>query len=297
MRTERLEEFRMLAQIQNYSRTAERLFISQSILSRHIKELEQELGVTLFFRDTHGVALTDEGKYLLKWAEPFLEKTDRVLSALTGSREGAEGNVRIFYSEQVLNTAVLTFIHSFMETYPTISLEFIPQFQMFKREQFYSTDITLSPCDYLDTLLSDIQGTLLTMQEPLLAIPPYHHLGDQQQIHLEDLKGESLIVPFADDLFGPFAQNALCVNRYCHGDIRRISAENPTAALLQVELGQGVMLILHHFIYRVYPHTRTIPVADPECRFPILAYRNCLVDNPAARLFYEKMNEEFNGAT
>lgn len=41
MRTERLEEFRMLAQIQNYSRTAERLFISQSILSRHIKELEQ----------------------------------------------------------------------------------------------------------------------------------------------------------------------------------------------------------------------------------------------------------------
>ena len=106
MRTERLEEFRMLAQIQNYSRTAERLFISQSILSRHIKELEQELGVTLFFRDTHGVALTDEGKYLLKWAEPFLEKTDRVLSALTGSREGAEGNVRIFYSEQVLNIMV-----------------------------------------------------------------------------------------------------------------------------------------------------------------------------------------------
>ena len=75
MTTERLEEFVMLANILNYSKTAEKLFISQPVLSRHIAELEASFSTKLFTRTRHGVSLTEEGQYLLKWVLPFLEKS------------------------------------------------------------------------------------------------------------------------------------------------------------------------------------------------------------------------------
>ena len=61
-----------------------------------------------------------------------------------------------------------------------------------------------------------------------------------------------------------------------------------------VAVSDGIMLIPHHLKHRVYPHTRTIPVTDPECRFPIILYRNKGTDNPAAELFYRKMCEAFS---
>lgn len=293
MTTERLEEFAVLANILNYSKAAEKLFISQPILSRHIKELERELGAALFVRDTHSVELTDEGKFLLKWVRPLLEKTERTVSALSGEQSIGKGKIHITCSEQTLSTQILTFIRSFIEGYPDIQLDLAPIITASKKELIYSCDVFLTPCDFLDMLRRDTEGVYLKAQQPLLAIPPFHHFGDMQEIRLEDLKGEDLIVPFTDEMFGPYARNALAATRKCHGMLRKIGAESAQAGLLMVELGVGVMLIPHHLKHRVYPQTRTIPVADPDCVFPIYAYLNRSADNPAAELFFEKLCENF----
>lgn len=293
MTTERLEEFAVLASILNYSKAAEKLFISQPILSRHIKELERELGTALFVRDTHGVALTDEGKFFLKWVQPLLEKTERAVSALSDEHLGRAGTVRITCSEQSLTTHILAFIRSFTEGYSDIQLDLTPIITGSKREMIYSCDVFLTPCDFLDMLRRDTEGAYLKAQQPLLAIPPFHHFGDMQEIQLEDLKCEDLIVPFADETFGPYARNAMAAARKCHGTLRKIGAENAQAGLLMVELGVGVMLIPHHLKHRVYPQTRTIPVADRDCVFPIYAYLNRSANNPAAKLFYKKLCEAF----
>lgn len=293
MTTERLDEFRVLAMILNYSKASERLYISQSILSRHIRELEEELGVALFTRDTHSVSLTEEGKFFLKWIEPFLERTEQTMANIRSQQSQLEGKISICYAEQSLNTAVLNSIRDFQNSYPHILLHLTPGVGMARKEHLYLNDLTLSPVDFTDILMKDIESRLLCTQQAFLAIPPFSHFGDMQEVHLEDLEGETLIVPFADDLFGPYAQNALMANRKCRNTLRRIDAENSEEALLKVELSDGVMLIPHHLKHRVYPHTRTIPVADPECRFPIILYHNKGTDNPAAKLFYEKMCEAF----
>ena len=66
MNTDRLYEFLTLAQTLNYSKAVETLFISQSVLSKHIKDLEKELDVELFIRNTHSVTLTNAGQILVK---------------------------------------------------------------------------------------------------------------------------------------------------------------------------------------------------------------------------------------
>ena len=52
-----IREFVSLAETSNYFETAERLFITTSSLSRHIKALEEELGMPLFDRTTRKVVL------------------------------------------------------------------------------------------------------------------------------------------------------------------------------------------------------------------------------------------------
>jgi DNA-binding transcriptional LysR family regulator len=63
-----LRAFITVAEESSVTKAAERLHISQPPLSRHIKQLEDELGITLFVRHRQGVTLTDAGQRLLEKA-------------------------------------------------------------------------------------------------------------------------------------------------------------------------------------------------------------------------------------
>jgi DNA-binding transcriptional LysR family regulator len=57
-----LRYFTAVARELNFTRAAERLYLSQPALSKQIRSLERQLGVTLFDRETDGVRLTGPGR-------------------------------------------------------------------------------------------------------------------------------------------------------------------------------------------------------------------------------------------
>lgn len=74
-----------LAECLNFTRAAERCSVTQSTLSIQLRKLEEYLGVRLFERDRAHVALTEDGRKVLRFARVAVRAADRIV---TVSRNG-----------------------------------------------------------------------------------------------------------------------------------------------------------------------------------------------------------------
>src|SRR5579871_7048023 len=90
-----LRTFVVVAQERSFTKAAARLHISQPPLSRHIRQLEDILGVQLLARNRQRVDLTTEGKVLLAKAKAVVDGTDDILKVATELRIGAVGTVKM----------------------------------------------------------------------------------------------------------------------------------------------------------------------------------------------------------
>lgn len=77
-----LKEFVVLAEIGNYMKAADALFISQSSLSKHIKAMEKELDIPLFERSTRKIQLSPYGETLLPFARKIVNLHYQSMAAL-----------------------------------------------------------------------------------------------------------------------------------------------------------------------------------------------------------------------
>ena len=77
--------FIALADTLSFSRAAESLYLSQSALSRRISDLERELGLPLFTRNTRKVELTESGRTLQIAAKDIISRWEKVIPALQES--------------------------------------------------------------------------------------------------------------------------------------------------------------------------------------------------------------------
>lgn len=73
MNIEYIREFVVLADTRNFNETAERLFTTQSTVSKHLKQVEAELGTPLFTRTSRSVKLNEAGEIFLPYARRLLD--------------------------------------------------------------------------------------------------------------------------------------------------------------------------------------------------------------------------------
>ncbi len=88
---------------------AHRLYASQSNLSTAIKELEAELGITIFTRSNRGVTLTNDGTELLGYARQVIEQADMLEIRYAG---GAHNHARLAISTQHYAFSVQAFVNT-----------------------------------------------------------------------------------------------------------------------------------------------------------------------------------------
>ena len=105
-----LQQLRYLIAISEHgsiNAAAQQLYISQSSLSTAIKELERELGITIFRRSNRGVTLTNDGTELLGYARQVIEQADM----LAAHYAGEESQMRLSVSTQHYYFSLQAFIN------------------------------------------------------------------------------------------------------------------------------------------------------------------------------------------
>ena len=95
MNARQLEYAIRLARVRNFSQVAEELKISQPALSKQILNLESELGVKLFDRNTNPLKLTPAGEHFVQEAQELLYREDQLLRSMERFRSGEAGELII----------------------------------------------------------------------------------------------------------------------------------------------------------------------------------------------------------
>jgi len=190
-----LKYFLTVAREQSYSIAAERLFLSQPTLSRQIKELEEELGKTLFIRSNKGVTLTEEGMILRKRAEEIVELLDKAEQEVKNSSDSVSGKVYIGAGETYAIKLIADTAKKLQSDHPDIQysiysadgadvLERLDKGLIDFGMIFQSYDST--KYEGFEIPLKDTFGVLMRKDMPL---------AEKEIIKLSDLKGKPLIVP------------------------------------------------------------------------------------------------------
>lgn len=249
--------------------------------------MEDELGAQLLVRSTHAVSLTEAGRLLVSQSDRIIRQCSRVQRQLSKGLNSMEGRLSIACSSEISCAShIRMFFSSFLRQYPGIDLHLEILARM-PRDTLERYDIVFSPCSYFD-LPEGSRAVLVRSHETCLVLPAGHPLMSHSAIGLHQLTGQTLIIPYADELFGPYARNAQLAVRSCSRKLHSIPAPNLSTTLMLVSLAQGV-LIAPRYVHSLAPSDIFLmAISNPNCRFDKYLYAARPADNPATELFIDE---------
>lgn len=178
----------------NISKAATKLNISQPPLSTKLKELEQDLGVTLFERGPRKIELTQAGRLFYARATSILELIDVTKKKLDDYKSGKIGTLRIGIISSIGSTLINEWLTSFHQDYPDI------RFNIFEGNTYEQIDRlrnNLIEVAIVRTPFSahDLECTVLR-EEKVYAVgfPLYFKGLDTPSVHLTDICTKPLIL-------------------------------------------------------------------------------------------------------
>lgn len=133
--------FNMVAKTGNFSHAAEILGISQPAVSRAIKKLEQELKITLYTRESHGIVLTKEGFNLFERSKSAFEMLNIDKNGSTGAFIPSDSFV-IGITDALCKAVLSSYINSYIQD----EKECIPKIEHFTEDTFLHA-MDLGKCD------------------------------------------------------------------------------------------------------------------------------------------------------
>lgn len=117
-----LKIFLEVANCKSFLEASNKLFITQPAVSRSISNLEQDLGIPLFYRANKGINLTPAGEVLLNYlneCKNLLYSCDRVLESMNDSENG---EIIIGVQSHIVRNYLLEKINHFRENHPKIRI-------------------------------------------------------------------------------------------------------------------------------------------------------------------------------
>jgi DNA-binding transcriptional LysR family regulator len=193
-----LRLFRDIAQARSFSQGAALNAVSQSYASQQIREVEEDLGISLLDRGTRPLSVTDAGKLYLEFCRDVLRRDEEFHAALDRLKSEVDGTVRIAAIYSVGLSEMSELEHEFYRRYPGAQLEV----EYLRPEKVYEAVISdradLGLMSYAEPTRD---ATVLPWREEemVVAVAPSHPLARWTGVDAHELQGLDFVA-FDEDL-------------------------------------------------------------------------------------------------
>ncbi|HYG34368.1 MAG TPA: LysR substrate-binding domain-containing protein [Clostridia bacterium] len=245
MELRHLRYFIAVAEELSFTHAAERLRVAQPALSSQIRDLEEELQVTLFERGRTGVQLTRAGKAFYPRARAILTQASEAITEARTAAGAMTGSLVLGFPSGLHLNYLAKVVATFRKTNPKVEFDFYhgapgQQLKALREGRIDIGYVTLPAA--LDGLAHQI-----IWRVPVKVLLPRHHaLAKQTQFDLSDLRGEDFVFctresrpEFYDEFFRQ------CANAGFRPRVVKEVGGYPTTMLGLISVGQGISVLPH----------------------------------------------------
>lgn len=112
----------VVVETKNFTRAAEKLYLTPSAVSHAVARIEEEFGFPVFIRTREGVSLTNDGKAILPYVHAIIRDSESLAQKAAGIAGINEGSITIGAYYAVMSTWMVDILREFHERYPDIHI-------------------------------------------------------------------------------------------------------------------------------------------------------------------------------
>jgi len=182
-----------IAEHKNFTKAAEKCFVTQPTLSTQIQKLEEELDVLIFDRSKKPIELTDVGRKIVLQAKNIVNESDRIQDIVDQQKGFIGGDFKIGIIPTIMPTLLPMFLKAFIKKYPKVNL---------KIEELTTEDIIKKINEgHLDAAIvstplenESIKERVLFYEPFVGYIPSNHRLSSKKKIEVSDLEIDDMLL-------------------------------------------------------------------------------------------------------
>ncbi|MCG3843199.1 LysR family transcriptional regulator [Psychrobacter sp. Ps1] len=270
MELRHLRYFIAVAEEKSFNKAAARLYISQPPLSRQIKQLEEEIGVTLIDRENRPLKLTEAGEFFYDHAIQILKKSDD-LRTMTIRKGNFDNSLSIGFVSSILYGILPRVISRFREVHPNIEVKLyeLNSWQQMQALTEGKIDVGFGRLLFED---ASIRRMVLREEDLVVAVPIEHLLSKEKRdsLSLIDLTNENLLLyptaprpSFIDYVLELFENRNLKANYFM--EVRELHI-----ALGLVAAGEGLTIVPKTLEHLRHQEITYIPFEEGILTSPIV---------------------------
>jgi DNA-binding transcriptional LysR family regulator len=257
-----LRSFVALAQRPHFTRAAADLHVAQPALSKHIRSLEDELGVRLFDRTRRAVRLTRAGQQLLEPAREVLAAVDRVRDRAERLKEGSVGEVRIGVTPTAPTALLADVMARFRRRHPSLGIRVAQASSgdLVDGLNRGTIDVALVRVE-VAAGHAGVRCDPIFRERMVLAVPARHRLARRRVVSWRQLAGEPLVMVRREA--APAVHDAILAACRAAGFTPRIAQELHDVHAVTAIVGAGLGLAVVPASARRPGTVMARPLVDP----------------------------------
>lgn len=197
MELENLKEFVALSETHNYQNAADQLFISQASLSRHIKNMERELGARLFTRSTRKVELTILGAKFLPYAQKIIQIQNAYQKMIQEEQSIMKSMLNIGFFDKWTQYPIDTILAAFQEKNPETSIEqhVAESYKIQKELREERLDFAFIRESVRENQEDRLHRLNLYQDQLVAYVPISHPFAHREAVSVEEFQDEVFLLP------------------------------------------------------------------------------------------------------